>query len=90
MWLIRYVNDLANLPTIGNLIDETTIGYKAIFKNPKIFHQSKKKFRVNFRDIKKFICALFRVLQNRWGFLPPKISHFLVLKKRLNFYIFFL
>ena len=90
MWLIRYVNVITGLPVIRNWIDETAIGYKAIFKTQKISPQYKKIFRVNFRDIKKFICALFRVLKNRWYFLPSKISHFLALKKRLNFYIFFL
>nr|DAR54053.1 MAG TPA: hypothetical protein [Caudoviricetes sp.] len=59
-------------------------------KPQKIFHWYKKNFRGHFLDPKKFVCARFGIIKNRWGFLPPKISHFSVLKKRLNFYIFFL
>ena len=90
MSLIGYVNVITGLPVIRNWIDETAIGYKAIFKTQKNSPQYKKFFRVNFGNIKKFVYAQFRVLKNRWGFLPSKISHFSGLKKRLNFYIFFL
>ena len=85
-----YVNDLTNHPITRNQIDETTIGYKAIFKTSKISPQYKKKFKVNFRDIKKFICARFGILI----FWPSKLRYFFApkkcLKKRLKFYIFFL
>ena len=59
-------------------------------KPKKISPQYKKNFRINFRDIKKFICARFGIIKKSFIFLPPKISHFSGLKKRLNFYIFFL
>ena len=45
MWLIRYVNVITDVPAIGNRIDETTIGYKVIFKTQKISPQYKKIFK---------------------------------------------
>ena len=95
---------LSYLPTPGdqNIINMTATHLHAQ-KNPKKkLHRFKKFFKVNFptpkmficallrSDIKKFICAQLGIIKNRWGFLPSKISHFLTLKKRLNFYIFFL
>ena len=58
---------------------------------PKKFHLSTKKiFRVNFRDIKKCVCELLGYS----FFCPSKLRCFFApkkcLKKRLNFYIFFL